>query len=113
MDPLLTDHEFAGLLRRPAWWVKQQRNRGWGPVYVRVGRSIRYRREDVDKWLESQLESRPTITSIDRHGDSEAARSNAAPLVGVDERPVNQRSSTDAIARERALLAAEGSALEE
>jgi hypothetical protein len=56
VDPLLTDNEFAGVIQRPPWWVKKQRNRGWGPAYIRIGRSIRYRREDVEKWLESQLE---------------------------------------------------------
>lgn len=36
----------------------QHRYRGTGPKFVKVGRKIFYRSEDVDAWLDSQSRSR-------------------------------------------------------
>jgi len=35
--------------------LSQLNTRGQGPRYVRVGRSVRYRREDLLEWVESRL----------------------------------------------------------
>jgi predicted DNA-binding transcriptional regulator AlpA len=38
----------------PAGTLAQWRYLGKGPAYVKVGRHVRYRAEDVDAWLASQ-----------------------------------------------------------
>ncbi|MCZ4539854.1 helix-turn-helix transcriptional regulator [Dietzia maris] len=42
--------EFGVTVQRLATW----RHQGVGPAYVKVGRLVRYRREDVDAWLDAQ-----------------------------------------------------------
>jgi hypothetical protein len=32
-------------------FLRAGRRKGTGPAYIKVGRSIRYRREDLDTWL--------------------------------------------------------------
>jgi excisionase family DNA binding protein len=44
--PLLADE-----LEVPEATLAQWRYKGTGPAYVKVGRHVRYRREDVDTWL--------------------------------------------------------------
>jgi predicted DNA-binding transcriptional regulator AlpA len=51
---LLTDDEVAEKIRRSTNWLAKQRCRGDGPKFLKVGRSIRYRWQDVEVWLESQ-----------------------------------------------------------
>ena len=64
-NPLLTRTEAAEYLN-----VKPQTLAVWvhrgvpGPAYVKVGRSVRYRKSDLDAWIESR-----TV----RHGQLEAA----------------------------------------
>ena len=54
----LTDVEAAAYLGMSVSFLRQARcdgnrpNRTPGPPYVRLGRSIRYRIEDLEKWLE-------------------------------------------------------------
>ena len=43
--------EYVGI---PATTLAQWRWAGTGPAYVKVGRMVRYRREDVEAWLDSQ-----------------------------------------------------------
>jgi len=45
---------LARYLGVPAATVKAWRYKGTGPRGLRVGRHIRYRRADVERWLESQ-----------------------------------------------------------
>ena len=35
--------------------LAQMRYKGTGPAYVKVGRSVMYRDEDVDAWIDSNL----------------------------------------------------------
>ncbi|MCR9096296.1 MAG: helix-turn-helix domain-containing protein [bacterium] len=60
-DPLemLTTGEVATLLKVHQVSLKQWRGRrGTGPPYVRIGRSIRYRRRDVEAWMEEIKDER-------------------------------------------------------
>jgi predicted DNA-binding transcriptional regulator AlpA len=52
--PLLTDDEVAEKIQRSTNWLAKLRCRGEGPTFLKVGRSIRYRWQDVEAWLESQ-----------------------------------------------------------
>lgn len=51
MTEFLTDKDIAALLKvsptTPAVW----RMRRIGPPYLRVGRTVRYRRESFERWL--------------------------------------------------------------
>lgn len=44
--------DFVGVTLKTLQKWRWQRT---GPTFVKMGRLIRYRREDVERWLESQL----------------------------------------------------------
>lgn len=53
--PLMSRAEVAtvfGLSRR---YLEIAPGRGEGPRFVRIGRSVRYRPEDVEAWLDAQV----------------------------------------------------------
>jgi excisionase family DNA binding protein len=57
-DKLLAQQQLAdelevGLRTLERWWQQ-----GTGPAFIRVGRSPRYRRVDIDAWLERQRRTR-------------------------------------------------------
>lgn len=54
IEPLLTPTDLAEYLGVPLKTLYQWRYRGVGPPAVRVGRYLRYRRADVEVWLEKQ-----------------------------------------------------------
>lgn len=47
-----TSAEVAEYLGVPEHTLAQWRYRGSGPRYIRVGRHVRYRWPDVDRWLD-------------------------------------------------------------
>jgi excisionase family DNA binding protein len=49
--PLATRREVARFLGVPEGTVEQWGSRGGGPAYIRVGRHVRYRWSDVERWL--------------------------------------------------------------
>ena len=56
---LLTEAEVAGILKMTIHTLRNWRVRSHGPPFIRIsGRSIRYRRSDVEEWIEEQA-SRP------------------------------------------------------
>lgn len=55
MEALLTSEEVGpGILKVPVATLDQWSHRGVGPKFIKVGRHRRYRREDVERWLEEQ-----------------------------------------------------------
>lgn len=52
-DELLNTRETGKYLKRPAGTLSQWRYLGRGPAYIRVGREVRYRKSDLDAWLEA------------------------------------------------------------
>lgn len=54
MDELLTEQEVADYCKVSVRTVKRWRAEGTGPPFLRAGRQIRYRKRDVDAWLEGQ-----------------------------------------------------------
>lgn len=52
--PLATPHEVAAYLRRTPKTLRNWRCLGIGPAWIRVGRDVRYRWSDVERWLTSQ-----------------------------------------------------------
>lgn len=55
LDPLLTAQELANFLGVPLSTLYAWRYRGEGPRGFRAGRHLRYRKSDVDKWINDQL----------------------------------------------------------
>jgi excisionase family DNA binding protein len=53
-EELLTTRELAAELGKPYRTLDQWRWRGLGPAYIKFGNTIRYRRSDVEAWLDSR-----------------------------------------------------------
>jgi len=51
MQELLDTADVAGMFKVPVETVRGWRHCGTGPPYLKVGRHVRYRAEDVDDWL--------------------------------------------------------------
>lgn len=54
LDELLDQSRVATILGTTEKFLEARRCRGGGPAYIRVGRLIRYRKSDVDAWLDSR-----------------------------------------------------------
>jgi predicted DNA-binding transcriptional regulator AlpA len=54
MERLLTPDEVAALLQKPVRTLGQWRYQKLGPRYLRTGREVRYRPEDVEAWVKEQ-----------------------------------------------------------
>jgi len=54
MPELLTIGEASAYLRIPIETLRQWRSRGVGPRSAKVGRHLRYRRAEIDRWLAEQ-----------------------------------------------------------
>jgi len=55
-NDLITPSEVADLLRLPLQTIYGWRHRRQGPPAMRVGRHLRYRRRDVEAWLDARKE---------------------------------------------------------
>lgn len=53
LDILLTEAQTADYLSISMRTLQAWRVRGGGPVFIRAGRSIRYRRRDLLGWIEA------------------------------------------------------------
>jgi excisionase family DNA binding protein len=53
-DRLLTQQQLADELEVSVRTLERWRQQGTGPAFIRVGRSPRYRRADLDPWLDQQ-----------------------------------------------------------
>ncbi len=62
-DPYQTPHEAAAYMRTATSTLAKHRLYGTGPAFCRVGRSIRYRTSDLDKYMESKLQ-RSTFETV-------------------------------------------------
>lgn len=49
---LITQRQLCDWLAKSPAWAERGRLEGYGPPYVKVGRSVRYRAEDVLEWIE-------------------------------------------------------------
>lgn len=62
MHDLLNTPALATELDASEPTIISWRRKGCGPDFIRVGRLIRYRRSDVDRWLQEQTQHQPTVT---------------------------------------------------
>src|SRR5262249_11657430 len=53
LPEIMTAAETATYLRVPVSYLYQWRHLGTGPKAARVGRALRYRRSEVDRWLDA------------------------------------------------------------
>lgn len=59
-DDLLNTEELAQYLRKPVATVYAMNSRGTGPRRMRIGKTVLYRRSDVEMWLdEHAIEPEP------------------------------------------------------
>lgn len=54
VEPLWSVAEAASYLGVPEWTLRKWISQNTGPRSYRVGRYRKYKREDVDRWLEGQ-----------------------------------------------------------
>lgn len=54
LEALMTTSELARLLCMTESALGHLRHRGEGPIWINIGRSIRYSRGDVDAWIQHQ-----------------------------------------------------------
>jgi excisionase family DNA binding protein len=59
----LSIQELADLFGIPIRTIYNWRNRGTGPRGYRIGRHVRYRRSDVEAWLEDQADEPRAVVS--------------------------------------------------
>ena len=52
-DSLLTEVQTAELLNLSTRTLQAWRTRGSGPQFVQAGRAIRYRRQDLCRWIDA------------------------------------------------------------
>ena len=53
-EQLMTEKDVAGLICITQRALQNWRLRGGGPEYVKIGRSVRYQRRDVMKFIEDR-----------------------------------------------------------
>lgn len=58
MEQLMSPTNVAEYVQVPVATVYRWRTHGEGPHGFRVGKHVRYRREDVDAWLDEQRNKR-------------------------------------------------------
>jgi predicted DNA-binding transcriptional regulator AlpA len=57
MSPLLTQRQTALILNLSERTLERHRVTGTGPLFVRAGRSVRYRENDLESWIASRVAS--------------------------------------------------------
>ena len=55
LSPLLTPEKVEEVLGKDRKTLERWRSDGYGPRWLKVGRSIRYRESDLQEWLESRV----------------------------------------------------------
>lgn len=53
LSDLLTVKEACAYLRVSEPWIYRKRREGSGPRYIRMGTNIRYRKSDLDAYIEA------------------------------------------------------------
>jgi len=58
-EALLTPEDLAELCGVPLGTVYRWNYKGTGPTLLRIGKRVRYRKADVERWLDSRAVARP------------------------------------------------------
>ena len=54
-DRLYDQAALAEMFGKPVSWFERARWAGVGPRFIKIGRSVRYRGQDIIDWLEAQV----------------------------------------------------------
>jgi len=54
-NQLLTQSQVAAWINMSPAWFEQNRFKGVGIPYVKIGRSVRYRVSDVQRWIDEHV----------------------------------------------------------
>lgn len=54
-DRLLTQSQVAEWTGMSSAWFEQSRFKGTGIPYIKIGRSVRYRTSDVQRWIDEHV----------------------------------------------------------
>lgn len=68
LETLLTEHEYARVIKRSVASVRRDRFLDQGCPYVKLGALVRYRPKDVLAYIERNLRHLPSRESQDRGG---------------------------------------------
>lgn len=68
LDQLLTEIEAAQLRRQSVRTLQAERLRGDGCRFVKIGRSVRYRRSDVWQFIKSRIKTSTSEPDAKRAG---------------------------------------------
>jgi predicted DNA-binding transcriptional regulator AlpA len=60
IEPLLDDHDLEQITGRARSTWQKSRLTGEGPPFIRLGRLVRYRRGDFERWLAAHASLRST-----------------------------------------------------
>jgi hypothetical protein len=63
-DPLLTEIEAAQLRKQSVRTLQAERLRGGGCRFVKLGRSVRYRRSDLLRFIEARVRSSTSEAAV-------------------------------------------------
>lgn len=61
-EPLLNQDQAAALLGLQPKTLEIWRHRGGGPTFIKVGRLARYRRQDLDAYIEGRIRTSTSDT---------------------------------------------------
>jgi hypothetical protein len=50
-NPAIPERDAAAYIAVSPAYLRKARRRGVGPAFIRLGRTIRYRTSDLDRWL--------------------------------------------------------------
>lgn len=53
LPALLTQREVAEYLHKSEAWLERARVEGGGPKFIKCGRAVRYRADDLQAWMEN------------------------------------------------------------
>ncbi len=78
---LLTIDEAANYLAIPkaTLYTWRTRRAGFGPRAVKIGGCLRFRRSDLDAWIDAHVEQPDSSTDNDLHDHPESSRRGKAP----------------------------------
>src|SRR5690348_1442202 len=60
---LLSTQQLSNFLNVSEQWLEQARSRGDGPNFLKFGKTVRYRKPDVQAWLEDRVQKRTSAVS--------------------------------------------------
>lgn len=76
VERLWTLDDLAAFLRVPKDTIRTWSKHGEGPKGYKVGRHVRFKASDVERWLESRD---PAVRSVDLHARTVTGRRGRAP----------------------------------